>query len=83
MIQKEGTYDNIETIGIYLLELGPLRFRIGSIKFDVFVGATKILSDLCLDAFVGCNDDLRSAVQFEELSENKTCSICEILTLVV
>lgn len=81
VIEKERTYDDIEAIGICLLELCPLRFRVGSIKFDVFIGATKILSDLCLDAFVGCNDDLRSTVQFEELSKNKTCSICETLTL--
>lgn len=64
--------DNIESIWVVLLKLLPLRARVLPVQLDVLVSRVQLLRNIHLDTLVSSNNHAVSAVELQQLRENKT-----------
>lgn len=72
----DDTHHNIKPSRIVLFQLLPLGRRVGAVELDIDVAGVKIFGELGFNTLVGCNHDLRSTVELEELCKNQAWEDC-------
>ena len=71
LLNTGGLDHDVESVGVVLLELLPLRTRVLPVQFDVLIGGVELLCDVHLNALVRRNDDAVCSIQLEQLCEDQ------------
>lgn len=71
-----GLDNDIKTMRVVFFELGPLGFRVLSVKLNVLVRSIELLGNLRFNTFVCSECDLPCPIQFEQLGEDEAGRSC-------